>query len=153
MPRTQAIRVSGRGALKSTVAGFLGAYSGRHTMIDGYWLLGFLVPDHLPLEVDLCAPPPELVQGLRETAVAEARRAFREQASRNDLPWAHIASASLRIRSEGARSGSVNGHRREGIQMALEVTAVHRSGRGCAGRTEMFVAPHDPGVERRSAWA
>lgn len=136
-------------ALHALLHNFLGTFTSRYTQRDGYWLFGFVVegPD---LDVDLLGPPPEDAAALT-TAEAWAVALFRDQLRKARLDPSRIVAAGLRSSaSPDEVTREVDGTDRRGRDLRFEAQATAPSGRVAVVACTLFVAPHDPSVERRS---
>lgn len=162
---TPRLPVPTRRALKGALRGFLGTYVSRYSSFDGYWLFGFLVDQCLPMQVDLLpavrdhggrgleatpvSPPastsPE--QAARSLAVTK----FHEQLAKAGLRPSTVASARLRLERLAPTSELLDGAVRQGFFVRFEVTAKADTGRLFVADEVVFVAPHDPHMERQAA--
>ena len=85
-------------------------------------------------------------------AVRLARNTFREQLSKGGLDVSRGREARLHIvRPSALVEGLVNGGAVSGYEAALTARAVTDVHRVYMRTATIFVAPHDPGLERRSA--
>ena len=104
-----------------------------------------------PLEFDLLALPPPLIAESKTAVVAEARAisSLRELMAKAGISFDTLARASLVIdRSESSRDGD-----RMGFEVTFRAGAEAVSGRTFACESKLFVGPHDPDRELRSARA
>jgi hypothetical protein len=138
--------------IKSVLWNFLGSYMSRYSDYCGYWLFGFLVENLGELEFNLLAreagsrdAPPALAAWL-------AVRKFEDQLRKAGLELSQVQEARLRIsRLPGAIGSLINGHSCSGYKVTLKVIAVMKDGKRYERERQLFVAPHNPEVELRSA--
>ncbi len=137
--------------MKGVLEGFIGTYVSRYSDYDGYWLFGFLVPDHQRLRIDLLSNEACSVDDAPQgAATALARAKFRDQVTKAALPFGTIHTAKLDIvRQPGTRKGYVNVER-DGYDVLFKVTATMDNGRVYERQRSVFVSPHDASIERRS---
>ena len=147
--------MAGRRAIQGVLHNFLGTYTSRNSDLHGYWLFGFLSAsldewcfDLLGGERDASLPTPE------SAAERLARARFHEQMAKGGVRPSDVQSAHVRIR-RGAepQRAMVDEQEREGREMRFEARAVTRHGSVCSETRSVFVGPHDPRLERRSARA
>lgn len=143
--------MASRKALKCVVAGFLGTYVSRYTDYDGYWLFGFLDFGVDPFNFDLLC---EGAQGTSPLNVAHAIACakFRQQVQKHRLPPSVVSEVELTIaRTTGLQSEFAGDFVRVGQRVAVRVSVRSDLGQCFEGTANIFVAPHDPLRERRSA--
>jgi hypothetical protein len=142
-----------RRAIAGVLHNFLGSFASRNADLDGYWLFGLVVTGWSQATIDLLgegsaagAPPHEVAA--RQLACAT----FQQQMMHARAPLAALREARLEIsRSAAARIDSVDEHDREGHDLTLRVYALTAHGQSLERETTIFVAPHDPALERRRA--
>jgi hypothetical protein len=141
-----------RRVIRGVLANFLSTYVSRYSDYDGYWLFGMMVGDLEELYIDLLAPARCDLDGPLGVAVASARAKFEEQVAKGGLTRAQLVQAWLLIRRlpEVARS-TVNDCPCAGHRVSFLAGAVLDDGRRYEREQVLFIAPHDPQVERRSA--
>jgi hypothetical protein len=147
--------VASRRAIQSLLHNFIGTYVSRYSASRGYWLFGMLVNELSGMRIDLLAPevsatqsPPMLM------AVQLARTKFQEQAKKAHISLSHIKEAHLIVaRSDSPASGTVNGRTVSGHEYTFLARAISDLEDGYQYETRVFIAPHDPNVERQSAKA
>ncbi len=134
---------------------FLGTYTSRYSDFDGYWLFGFLVDNIRELYIDLievrseCNDTTPMI-----TAKQLAVTKFSKQVEKAGLPNSCIREAHLKItKSPELIDGFVNGWLSSGYQVKFVVEAVTDLGKTYESTLSLFVAPHNPKVERRSGRA
>ena len=158
-----------RNHLNGVLGGFLGTYTSRYSDFDGYWLFGFLLGSAEPLELDLlgttepwASPEPgfrptngtTMQSGIQALGVAckVARVKLAEQLAKHGLPLSIVREARLSIEREAERFECPTGWpSRSGFDVRFRATLVADSGRRFERETVVFVAPHDPRLESRSA--
>lgn len=140
--------------IKSVLHNVLGAYTSRHSEYEGYWLFGFLVScfEH-GIAINLLLPQTELDQpGPLAVATHLAVQKFTEQIEKAGLDLSLVQSAFLEIaKSSYLRTGTVNGHSLAGYDVRFAATAVSDLGKVYQCEVSVFVAPHNPTVEHKSA--
>lgn len=134
---------------------FLGTYTSRYSDYGGYWIFGMVVRDGQHLEIDLLDSAYDATETSPVAVTMQiARRTFTEQLGKARLRTGWIREARLIItRSTSTRNDVVDGHMRTGYDVSFAATAVSDLGRTYESARSVFVAPHDPSVERRSARA
>jgi hypothetical protein len=141
-----------RRLLKSVLHNFLGTYTSRYSDYQGYWLFGFLVDKPDKLEFNLMGLVSKSSDPAVNTAENIALRAFKDQVEKAGLNMAMLREARLAL---AKRSGEVreleNGRRREGHNFDVQVIVISESGKEYRSETQIFVAPHDPRFEFKSA--
>lgn len=155
-----------RNHLKGVLGGFLGTYTSRYSDYEGYWLFGFLLGSAEPLELDLLGTEPSASPELRSTdgttrqsrilalgvACKAARVKLAEQLEKHGLPLSAVREARLSIEREAERFECRSGWpSRSGFDVRFRATLVADNGRRFERETVVFVAPHDPRLETRSA--
>jgi hypothetical protein len=143
--------VPSRRVLQGALEGFLGTYTSRNSDFDGYWLFGFLVSDFPLLEIDLLGASGGDTRTPEGRACELARARFLQQVERAALSLDVVEAAQLVIQLEGPAEALVNGRVRSAFEVQVAVTAVSTWGRVFRAERRLFVAPHDPGREQRSA--
>ena len=140
-------------ALGSVLHNFLETYSSRYSEYEGYWVFGLLVQVLREETIDLLATA-AVEATPTNFAVRLAASRFRDQVQKAGLDLARVPEARLLItRSPTARGGQVNGHARAGYEVKFVAMARSDRGRTFEREKSVFVAPHDPAVERRSGRA
>ena len=124
-------------------------------VFDGYWVFGFLVERMDGASIDLLDLRTESAD---TTPSAFARRLaaqkFAEQIAKAGLPRSWFREARLDIsKSAEPRFGAVNDRSCSGYDVRFLAHAVTDLGRTYDTTLSIFVAPHDPKVELRSARA
>ena len=136
--------------IKSVLRGFLGTYASRYNDYRGYWLFGLLVSDLDELVVNLLSPGAIGRRAAMASARSLAATKFEDQVLKAGLRPEQIREARLRIkRSPEVARGSVNGHPCVGWLVTFHAGAVMDNDRRYECEQVLFVAPHDPQVERR----
>lgn len=88
------------------------------------------------------------------TAGVMAQQRFRQQLTKSGLDGSYIREAWLEIhRSPRSATVFVNGLAATGYELTFTARVVSDLGRTYESTHSIFVAPHDAGVERRSARA
>jgi hypothetical protein len=144
-----------RRIINSVLHNFLATFTSRNSDFNGYWLFGFLVDSLDGMNIDLMGAPPEnTASAPSDFARRLAAQKFAEQVAKACLPITRFRSASLQVtKSPTARLGAINGHICSGIDVRFLAHAVTDFDRTHDSTLSIFVAPHDPTVERRRARA
>jgi hypothetical protein len=136
--------------LKGVLAGFLGTYTSRYSDHQGFWLFGFIVEAHCPIEIDL-------LTGVEDTTSLEgitgdlARIKFRKQLRKHGFDVSVVLHALLTIEHGPHMVTRMAGDFvREGFDTVFRVSIVTDTKRRFEGKEVQFVAPHDERFERRS---
>jgi hypothetical protein len=139
-----------RREIKSVLHGFLGAFVSRNSDHDGYWMFGFVIADLDEQTIDLLAGDQE-----EEPAAILARVArsmFRQQMEKHRLPISVLRSAQLELRRSGPFGRpAIDRYIADGWELVMTVRATTDLEKTYARETTIFVAPHEPRHERRSA--
>ena len=141
--------------IKGVLDNFLGTYTSRYSDHNGYWVFGMLVGELRELRIDLLCS----IEGTFEntplgTATKLAGMKFREQMEKAGIAVSYAQEAYLNIKKlPDSTYGFVNGRRCSGWTFQLAAKVVSHSGFTYEREKSVFVAPHDPQVERRSASA
>lgn len=145
--------IMSRKAVKGVLHNFLETYTSRYSDYDGYWLFGLLVADLKQFSVDLLETDSETFVSAPLTAARRLAAAkFKEQMEKAGLRPSCLLEARLTVtRAAGSRTGPVNGQRSNGFDLNFAARAIFPDGRMYECEKSVFVAPHDPGVELRSA--
>lgn len=142
-----------RKSLKGVLDNFLGTFTSRHSDLSGYWIFGMIISDLNRHRIDLLGPGPDGSDALA-TAGRLACQRFHEQLLKPGLAPACVREATLELeRTSRSRSVNVNGLMATGHELALTARVVTDLGKTYERRQSIFVAPHDPTVESRSARA
>ena len=147
--------MTSRRVIKGVLHNFLGTFTSRYSDFDGYWVFGLLVQGMDTESIDLLAVSAESTDA---TPSAFARRLaaqkFAEQIAKAGLPGSWFREARLDItKLPVSRFGVVNGRSCSGHDVRFLAHAVTDLGRIYDATLSIFVAPHDPKVELRSARA
>ncbi len=132
---------------------FLGTLTSRYSDFGGYWVMGMVV-DHLEhMTVDLLADSNADVEPTPLAAfVRMARERFRQQMGKQRIPGSLVRSGYLEITKPSTRTqGHVNGQVRPGYDVAFAARIESDRHTVYTSKTTVFVAPHDPAIESRSA--
>jgi hypothetical protein len=137
-------------ALRGVVGNLLGAYVSRYSSYQGYWLFGFLVQELDLLEFDLLGVPE---RGLTPTEVAGARAIaiFRDQLAKAGVDPMRVRSGTLSLRRDRPANLVVSDIAVCGCELLVSTRVQAVSGRWFLAERRVYVAPHDPQLERRSA--
>jgi hypothetical protein len=143
-----------RKVLKSVLWNFLGTYMSRYSDYDGYWLFGFLIGDLQELRINALGQvvnDPDSALGI---AIQSAAEKFKDQCEKAGLIPSRIREAWLTIKKlPDAVRGPVSGRPSDGYSLRFTAEAVTDGGRHYGQERTVFVAPHNPKVETRSARA
>ena len=143
-----------RRLINGAVDGFLGNLVSRYSDLDGYWLLGFLAVHRRSLEIDLRHSVPGASDSPEDHFIDLASRKFVEQLDKWRIPHMWVAGARLDvIWANEPSSGFVGGVRQSGYEATFAASVKTDLGRTLAGAKHVFVAPHNPHLESRSARA
>jgi hypothetical protein len=138
--------------LRSVVHNALDAYVSRYSSYQGYWLFGFLVANLDRLDFDLLAP-----QGSSgtpfEAAEARAVRVFREQLAKAGLEVGRVRKAGLTLRRGRVANVVVEAFTASGWELHASIAVDAVSDRAFHAERLLFVADHNPRLERRSTGA
>jgi len=146
--------MTSRRTIKGVLHNFLGTYTSRYSDFDGYWLFGLLVEKLGRISIDLLDASGE--RKATPLAYAEwlAAQKFREQIGKAGLPRSWFQEARLDVtKSADTRLGLVNGRSCSGYDVRFLAHVVTDLGKTYDSASSIFVAPHDPKVELRSARA
>jgi hypothetical protein len=141
-----------RRAIAGVLHNFLGSFASRNSDLGGYWMFGLVVTTCSQTSIDLLgdgdaggAPPHEVASRRL------ARATFERQMMHARAPRSALREARLEIsRSAAPRIDAVDGHDRQGHDLTLRVSVTTAHGQTIERQTTIFVAPHDPALERRS---
>lgn len=143
-----------RRAIRGVLGNFLGTYTSRYSECNGYWLFGFIVADLGDLRIELLTPTGDASDAPLEAAVRSAAAKFVDQMQKAGLVRPQVRDAWLTIRKlPGPAKGSINGVPCAGHNVSFSAGAVMDGGRRYERENVVFVAPHNPRVELRSARA
>jgi len=141
-------------AFRGVLHNFLGTYTSRYSDYQGFWLFGFVVSALDELRVNLLAPGAPALPTPSALLVSLATQKFADQVQKARLHPSQLRAATLFLaRQQAAVYGFVNGHRSLGHVVVFRATAVTDRDRSYSAEAEVFVAPHDPVIESRSATA
>lgn len=142
-----------RGAVKSSLDGFLGTFTSRYTSWRGYWLFGFVVMQLDGVSIDLLKGGHDPGPFLLSLMAVKAREKFLMQLERNGVPRDRVLEARLDIKRSDElirwRPGGLLVDR-EGYEVQFTAAATGRDGRIIERRRVVRIAPHDPRLERAS---
>ena len=143
-----------RRLINGALDGFLGNLVSRYSDLNGYWLLGFLAVQRRSLEIDLRHGSRRRTDSPEEHFVELASRKFEEQLGKWRIPPAWVAGARLDVLwSKDAVNGFVGGARQAGYEATFAASVQTDLGRTLSRAKHLFVAPHNPRLESRSARA
>ncbi len=141
--------------IKGVLHNFLGTYTSRYADFDGFWLWGLLVKDLTELQIDLLQPTDPVAATAPTFAISLAASKFSEQIEKAGFDFLLIRKASLVItKSTSPRNDLPNGQSgpaRTGYDIRFAITVEFNDGKAFKNEISIFVAPHDPKVEARSA--
>jgi len=143
-----------RRTIKGVLHNLLGTFTSRYSDLGGYWLFGLLIQNIEQIRIDLLAA--NSVGSDTPTGVAKrlAVTKFAEQIEKAGIPKSWFREAHLEAtKMPGSRFGAVNGHVCSGYEVRFVIQAVTDLGKGYERSLSVFVAPHNPAVELRSARA
>jgi hypothetical protein len=135
--------------MKCVVHSFLDSFTSRNSDLHGYWLFGQLSRELTEARLDLLKPP-RVADAPLASAHAIAARRFTTLVSRSGLSLDLVRSATLEFTRQpalvlGRRGDSVA----EGNLFCFVAHVTMDHGPSYRAEREAFVAPHDPGLERR----
>jgi hypothetical protein len=137
-------------AIKGGPHSFLGAFTSRHTDIDGYWAFGILIDSLYELRVSLIEGESTKTAVLQST-ISRAQDLFADQVRKYHVPSHHVLDAHFLSRRSGAQvNGLINGHSVRGQIFLATATATMRGSKYYRCRQELFVAPNNPTIEMQS---
>ena len=139
-----------RREIKSVLHGFLGTFGSRNSDHEGYWMFGLVISDLDEQTIDLLVGD----QDEKPAAILArvARSMFRQQMEKHGLPISVLRSAHLELRRSGPFGRpAVDRSIAEGWDLVMTVRATTDLEKTYARETTIFVAPHEPTRERRSA--
>jgi hypothetical protein len=141
-----------RRAINGVLHNFLGTYTSRYSDYDGYWLFGMLVGDAGDLKIDLSSRSMGKTDSAPLAAAVQlAAQKFREQMEKTGLSISCVREAQLDItKLPDSGRGAVNGRVCVGHNVRFVARVVSDYGKKYEHAMSVFVAPHDPAVERRS---
>jgi hypothetical protein len=138
--------------LRGVVHNALATYVSRYSSYRGYWLFGFLIEHLEDLELDLLA-----AQGPSGTPVEAAQfravKVFREQLAKAGLGVGCVRKAVLVLRRGRVANVAYEQFSAWGWELHASLRAEAVSGRSFHAEQMVYVAAHNPRVERRSAGA
>lgn len=142
-----------RRTIEGVLYNFLGTYTSRYSDYEGYWLFGFIVESTPQLTLDLVVATTESTAAAPLIAASRLAAAkFAEQIRKAGLSMQEIRSSHLDIkRAEFPREGRVNGFGCPGYDVNFAARAVSDRGRTYKSERSLFIAPHNPEVERGRA--
>jgi hypothetical protein len=138
--------------LKGILYNFLGTFTSRYSDWDGYWLFGLLVDDFKQIQIDLVNNNAENNNTKQFRFVkALAVGKFKEQIEKAGLGMSCVREARLDIiKPEDSTFGLVNNSKCSGYDVKFSVRVISDLGKTYKNEIVIFVAPHNPNVERRS---
>jgi hypothetical protein len=140
-----------RRAIKGALHSFLGTFTSRYADLGGYWLFGFLVEDLEGVSINLLQAAAEDDTMPLSCAKRLAVQNFADQILKARLPRSYFREAMLDMsKSAEARLGFINGCSSLGHDVRFRARAITDSGKTYECSTTVFVAPHNPEVERKS---
>lgn len=143
-----------RRTIKSVLWSFLGTYVSRYSDYNGYWLFGFIVADLDELRINLLGQDVSDPASPTGAAVLSAVTKFEEQRQKSDLAPSHIHEAWLTIQKlPGEQNGWASEHWSAGFNVRFLAVAVMDNGKRYERECVVFVAAHNPDIERRSGRA
>ena len=144
----------GRRLINGALDGFLGNLVSRYTDLNGYWLLGFLALRRKSLEIDLRRGSQRTSDSPEDHFAELASRKFVEQLGKWRVLPSWVAGARLDVLwSKDSVSGFVGGVRSDGYEVTFAASVKTDLGRTWSRAKHVFVAPHNPRLETRSARA
>jgi hypothetical protein len=147
--------MTSRRVIPGVLHNFLGTFTSRYSDFDGYWVFGFLVESIGTVRFDLLGEVSEIAKFTASDFTRWlAAQKFNEQLAKAGLARELFREAYLDIStSPEGTLGVVNGRRSSGYDVRFQVHVVSDFGRAYDSTTSIFVAPHNPSVESRSARA
>lgn len=143
-----------RRLINGVLEGFLGNLVSRYSDLNGYWLLGFLALQRKSLEIDLRHGNLRTADSPEDRFAELASRKFDEQLGKWRVSPSWVTGARLDvIWSKDAVSGFVGGVRQDGYKATFTASVKTDLGRTWSSAKHIFVAPHNPRLESRSARA
>ena len=146
--------MTSRGVIPGVLHNFIGTLTSRYSDFDGYWVFGFLVEGMDTVRIDLLGEVSESDDSPSGFARRLAAQKFSEQIAKAGLPREWFREAYLVIsKSSESTFGVVNGQSSSGHAVRFQAHVVTDLGRVYDRTASIFVAPHDPKIELRSARA
>ena len=141
--------------MRGVPANVLGSIVSRYSDYDGYWLFGMVVADLRATKIDLLADMGDVTEpNPRAALFHRAKTVFHQQLVKAGVNIARIREATLDLtRSSTRRPGVVNHHAAEGYDVTLTIRVSSDVNKVYQRTMVIFVSPHDPRVELRSARA
>ncbi|HEX4342556.1 MAG TPA: hypothetical protein VH255_04150 [Verrucomicrobiae bacterium] len=141
--------------LKGILQNFLGTYTSRYSDYEGYWVFGFLTLEAEQVTINLLNPETDFSENQTLAfAVNLAKRKFSEQLTKNNFPISRIREAHLEIKKlPEPKKGFVNGRASAGNDFRFTTKAASANGKIFEATVLVFIAPHNPSIESRSARA
>jgi len=138
--------------INGVLVSFLRTYTSRYSDFQGYWLFGFLVVDLVSeLRIDLLTPSTHRHDTALDLALRLASEKFHDQVRKGGIVSDRIRRAWLTIRRPlEPVEGTVNDHACLGYRVGFAIEVLTEDGRRYAQELLLFVAPHNPELERRS---
>jgi hypothetical protein len=141
-------------SMKGVVANFLATYTSRYSDFGGYWVFGVYFHDLADLRLDLLS---NVEAGHADPSHPVARMAaakFQEQMALARIRRTRVQEAWLTVdRLPASTEAEVNGRLSQGALVRFVTGVKMVGGRSFDCERIVFVAPHDPQVERRSTRA
>jgi hypothetical protein len=145
--------MTSRRVIPGVLHNFLGTFTSRYSDFDGYWVFGFLIESMDTVRIDLLG---DITESADSTPSGFAHRLaaqkFSEQITKAGLSRDWFREAYLDIsKSPDSTRGLVNGRSSSGYDVRFQAHVVTDLGRVYDRTASIFVAPHDPKIELRSA--
>ena len=137
--------------INGVLVNFLRTYTSRYSDFQGYWLFGFLVVDLVnELRIDLLAPSTDRHGPALDLASRLASEKFHDQVRKGGIAPDRIRGAWPTIRRSFALAeGTVNDSACLGYRVGFRIEVLMDGRRRYEQEVQLFVAPHNPELERR----
>lgn len=143
--------MAGWRTLRSVLPNFLDTFASRYTECKGYWLFGLAESDLHGLVVNLLTVPPSDLGPFGGQVAVNAARKFREQCGKQGVSLSCLRSATLAIERIACCTRICGSYPRMGCDYLIIIEVQTMYGHRLVREKRIFVAPHDPICERRSA--
>jgi hypothetical protein len=142
-------RMPRRKAINAVLHNFLATYASRYSDYGGYWLFGQIIDKFDRVEFDLLADRVDLKDPLMNFAAILATEKFAQQIKVAGFAPSHVCEAKLTLARSRRKFGEGYYPMRAGYRLVLAARAVSDLGKSFECEKWVFVAPHDPRIERQ----
>jgi hypothetical protein len=138
-----------RREMKSVLHGFLGTFGSRYSDHQGYWIFGFVISDLTERTIDLLADDRD--DGPAAFLARIARSTFRQQLEKHRLPVSVVRSAQLDLQRSNEADRGLGHHVSGEYELMMTARVTTDLGKTYSREMSIWVAPHNPSREHRSA--